>query len=203
MEDNPKKQGKSLSIKGLTSHTNNPFLDDLKSLACIEPRLKYGRVNKELADVDTGEYYTIPMSTGDEHYFWKDGCSFVKLYLGENNLKDIATLSKPALWLLAFIIDHLRPNSDVVTVSPAQYIEYSKSSNKVAYYQAVVELEQKRFIAKINNGAFYINVTKFMNGVRTELLGSAENAYYTKNRRKIKPNEEKENQEINPYRRIQ
>lgn len=183
--ENNKKQGKSLSIKNLQSYSYNPFISELKELTCIEPRKKYGRDNREFTDLETGEQISVPVVTKDEFFFWKDSCPFLKIYINGDNLKEIANLSKPALWLFAFIGDNLKPNTDIILLSPSDFSNYSKNSNRVAYYQAIVELEEKGFIAKINTGAFYINVTKFINGVRTGLLGSPEDAYYEKHKRKI------------------
>lgn len=185
METNTTDEGNATSIKGLDSYTNNPFLEDLKQSHCVEARKKYTRDNKELVDQTTGEVLTIPIVTTDAIYYFNDRCKFIKIFNSADNYLQIANLSTYGTYMFWFIMSILKPNSDIVVVNPSEFSGFSKASNKMAYYQGILELANKDFIAKISPTTYFINYTKFINGNRTDFLGSPEDMYYEKYGKKL------------------
>ena len=120
----------------------------------------------------TDEILEFDVKTGEKQFFWKDVTPFIKMIKDDNNFEDNAGLSRPANSLFWLICGKIKPNTDIVKLTNPEYMEFSKAASRTQFYQAVVELVEKDFIAKFNSGGYFINPLRFFNGLRENLINT-------------------------------
>ena len=179
---------KAESFKTIETHSTNPFLDDVFELSTVEPRKKNVKELTPFTNLETGDTISIPRNSGDIIYYWEDASQFIKVYSTGNNFKAIADFSKSASYVFWLISSKLKPKQEIVTLTLAEYLDFSKTTSRASFYAGILELSNLDFIAKIGSDSYYINPTKFFNGSRTSLMdrhSNAEQAYYDKYGKKI------------------
>lgn len=167
------------TFKTLPYYSSNPFNDAL--LNFVHPRVKNVKEFKDAVVSDTSEVVSFPVHTGDKIYYWSDKITFIKVFNDQDNFKDMAGLSKAANCLFWLISSKLKPNAEIIRLQLVEYMEYADTTNRGQFYNSVVELADKFFIAKIGADTFYINYTKFFNGRREVFAGDPFEAYIKRN----------------------
>jgi hypothetical protein len=161
---------------------SNPFLEDLLKVSGEIVPIKKKIKHLAVAVTEDGGLHSVKEDTGDIKYFFKDFGVFTKMFKGFK----FSELSTEGIRMLEYIADKLKPNSDYIFVSYADYVTFSNSKSRNAYYRAIDDLVDKKIIAlSMSANMFYVNPMKVFNGNRSVALDkiySAQDEY--KNQKK-------------------
>lgn len=167
------------TIKNLKIFNKNPFLIDAENAMGLKACSKSVKVSKEMMDIETNEIFEIPINTSESQYYWEDKGSYTKLFKEFGvNCPDFNSYGTKLLFL---IFQKLQANSDTVIVTLANFLEYTQTTVKTDYYEAINNLVDNKIIALSEvTGAFYINPKFIFNGKREKILGNPQQKYLEK-----------------------
>ena len=157
------------TLKDCEEFNDNPFIKLLLDNEQIQPRKK-NVVKRETMDrEDGGEGLEVPVFSGDAIYFWFDGRKYSKVF--SQNVGLIKGLSSCAMQMFFYILENATVNRDVVYVKPKDFLTFTGMSSRSQYYLAVLELINKKVIAKTkSSGSFFINPLVVFNGNVASIL---------------------------------
>jgi hypothetical protein len=165
-----------LTLTGHKEHDSNPFIEKLVANESIIPCKKTVKKNEKAYLQEGGEEITLPVAKGGAVYFWADERKFSKVFA--ENVKVLKTLSAAAMQMFLYMVESIKPNSDLVYMKATDFLEYAGMKSRSQYYVAAVELIEKEIIAKTKgSGVFYINPCFVFNGNVAGLLPDASDAY--------------------------
>lgn len=160
-------QTKKKSIKDFKSFDKNPT-----SPNSIEIKKKVDSEKHEIwYDKQTGEekFVVKPQYVNNQP---KDTLEYRKVY--KNGINTIKDFSIPGLKLFCYILEHLKINSEQITLNPDIVSDYCGYSTNTMFYRAIVELLEKELLFKSIEGGhkFFINVNVLFNGDRLKLISN-------------------------------
>lgn len=158
---------KKKSIKDFSAFEKNPT-----SPQSIEIKRKIDSEKHEIwYDKQTGEekFVVKPQFAYNQS---KDTLEYRKVY--KNGINTIKDFSVPGLKLFCYVLEHLKVNSEEITLVPEIVAEYCGYSANNMFYRAIVELLEKEILFKSleGNHKFFINVNVLFNGDRLKLISN-------------------------------
>lgn len=175
-------------MKNLPVYLENPFKMDLSQ---FEMNVwKDNQTATRVYDIKTGEEFEIIRKEGDKTFI-SDKQPFIKINVVGIS-KIVIGMSNSALYLFFYIMETIKPNSDLYHLDQERFLEQYgyKQSSKMVFYRAITELLDRGIVAKAAgfSRSYWINPNIFFNGGRTNLLKkykNAEIAVKVKHRKKI------------------
>ena len=164
---------KKKSIKDYEKVDDNPFYKDLviNSEGGFKIRRSVNTRIRNAGDVDDGEHIgLVEVPVGPIITEWVDKQSYTKFFNSEYAFSRLVKCSFSARNLLDYISINLKPNKDVVRLTPTEYLKYVGKKSKEVYYKALVELVELDIIYPYGGALYYINPAVLMNGKRLEFL---------------------------------
>lgn len=161
-------ESKKSKVSDFESFARNPFQGGLK------PALKFGwrRIDPDKAramvDADSGE--TVFLSDhGNVKLLLKDITEFTKLY--GPALTQIHKLSTPGIRMLTYICTLIKKDTDWIKIEPSMAMEWCGYDSRTPVYTGLCSLLEHSFVCRKTGGnmEYYINVTYFFNGKRSNL----------------------------------
>jgi hypothetical protein len=154
------------TITSYPKHTKNPFMEEI---LCIKTKNKTVKVSKNPIDVydeDTGQLHQADFISVQERV---DKEQFVKL-LGAG-VQLMVDLSPKALKVFIYCLKSLQQNSDQIYFDIDECKKMSGYRNHRSVYDGLVELIEKKVMAKANRvNIYFINPQYAFNGNRLVLI---------------------------------
>jgi hypothetical protein len=167
-------EGENIDLRKISNkYEKNPFLFNSEGeefLKLALPKTKKQTIGKiknlEMVNTETGQ-----IEGGN--YIYKniqvDEEQFAKIYLNQMHL--IYGLTKPALIVLHYILNNIKPNDDKVYLYVPKVKEFGNWKTKKQVFQALKELTINKIIApSLYPGIWFINIYVIFNGNRLVLV---------------------------------
>lgn len=160
-------------VKKHEVHEKNPFMQKAMEEISVKQRKEMLRRTKEgegllIVSERSGE---VEGHTAFVRYIEVDEAQFAKFYLSE--LSTLFDLTKPAIRVLAYLLNALKPNKDTVLFIMDDCLDYTKYKAKKDVLSGLSCLIESKIIARSKQEFLYfINPLVFFNGNRVTFARS-------------------------------